>query len=142
MPLHTSWPGGNTLFLFLTRRAQEPVAAAGDSLLPGQVAQAYVRKGGYSLHVLKKSKLGSKTPRVVPFVSNCQYDGMRVPHRGGYSLPPTVAAYQQLANGVDSANQLAPEHRGTGRFNCWLKALRACLYRYAIVNTFTFANNK
>ena len=75
-------------FRFLTRREQEGVAAAGDSLLPGQVAEAYVRKGGYSLHVFKNPKMGSKPPRVVPFVSNCQYDGMRVPHRGGLLVAP------------------------------------------------------
>ena len=126
-------------FLFLTRWDHEGVAAAGDSLLPGQVAEAYVRKGGYSLHVFKNPNVGSKPPRVVPFVSNCQYDGMRVPHRGGYSLPPIVAAYRQLANGVDSAYQLAPEHRETGRFNCRSKALEAFVYRYAIGNTFTIA---
>ena len=126
-------------FLFLTRREQEGVAAAGDLPLPRQVAEAHVRKGGYSLHVFKNSKVGSNPPRMVPFVSNCQYDGMRVLHRGGYSLPPIVAAYPQLANGVDSANQLALEHRETGRFKCWSKALKAFLYRYAIVNTFTIA---
>ena len=93
------------------------------------MAEAYVRKGGYSLHVCKNPKGGSKPPRLVPFVSNCQEGGMRVPHRGGYSLPPIVAAYQQLANGVDSANQLALEHRETGRFKCWSKALKAFLYR-------------
>ena len=126
-------------FLFLTRRDQEGVAAAGDLILPGQVAETYVRKGGYSLHVFKNPKVGSKPPQVVPFVSNCQYDGMRVPHRGGYSLPPIVAAYRHLANGVDSANQLALEHRETSRLKCWSKALKAFLYRYAIVNTFTVA---
>ena len=126
-------------FLFLTRRDQEGVAAAGDSLLPGQVAEAYVGNGGYSLHFFKNPKAGSKPPRVGPFVSNCQYDGMGVPHRGAYSLPPIVAAYRQLAYGVDSANQLALEHRETGRFKCWSKALKAFLYRYAIVNTFTIA---
>ena len=87
----------------------------------------------------KNPKVGSKPPRVVPFVSNCQYDGMRVPHRVGYSLPPIVAAYRQLANGADSANQLALEHWETGRFKRWPKALKAFLYRYAIVNTFTIA---
>ena len=105
--------------------------------------EAYVRKGGYSLHfvffVFKNPKVDSKPPPVVPVVSNCQCDGMRVPHRGGYLLPPIVAAYRQLANGIDSANQLALEHRETGRFKCWSKALKAFLYRYVIVNTFTIA---
>ena len=64
---------------------------------------------------------------------------MRVPHRGGYLLPHIVDAYRQLANGVDSANQLALEQRETGRFKYWCKALKAFLYRYAIVNTFTIA---
>ena len=47
-------------FLFLTRRDQEGVAAAGDSLLPGQVAEAYVRKGGYSLNVFKTPRWAAK----------------------------------------------------------------------------------
>ena len=57
-------------FLFLTTWDHEGVAAAGDPLFPGQVAEAHVRKGGYSLHVFKNTKVGSKPPRVVPFVSN------------------------------------------------------------------------
>ena len=145
---HTSYFGSHAVahqlrrqlpFLFLTRRDQEGVGAAGDPLLPGQMAKAYVRKGGYSLHLFKNPKVGSNPPRVVPFVSNCQYDGMRVPHRWGYLLPPIVAPHWQLANGVDNANQLALEHREAGRFKCRSKALKAFLYRYAIVNTFTIA---
>ena len=124
-------------FLFLCKRDQEGVSLAGDSMRPSIAAEAYVKGGKYSLHVYKNPKVGSKPPRVVPFLSNCVFDNEWVRHRGGYELPPVVAAYGQLANGVDSANQMALEHRETGRFKSWTRALRAFLFRYAIVNTFT-----
>ena len=124
-------------FLFLCKRDQEGVSLAGDSMRPSIAAETYVKGGKYSLHVYKNPKVGSKPPRVVPFLSNCEFDNEWVRHRGGYELPPVVAAYRQLANGVDSANQMALEHRETGRFKSWTRALKAFLFRYAIVNTFT-----
>ena len=124
-------------FLFLCKRDQEGVSLAGDSMRPSIAAETYVKGGKYSLHVYKNPKVGSKPPRVVPFLSNCVFDNEWVRHRGGFELPPVVAAYRQLANGVDSANQMALEHRETGRFKSWTRALKAFLFRCAIVNTFT-----
>ena len=69
-------------------------------------------------------------------LSKCVFGSEWVRHRGGSELPAAVGAYRQWANGVDSANQLALEHRETGRFRRWTRALKAFLFRYAIVNTF------
>ena len=57
--------------------------------------------------MFKNPKVGSKPPRVVPFLTNCTYSSLFTKHKNGYELPPVVAAYPVLANGVDSANQMA-----------------------------------
>ena len=120
-------------FLFLCKRDQEGVSLAGDVLRASRAAETYVKGGKYSIHVYENPKVGSKPPRVVPFMTNCEFDDDWVNHRGGYSLPPIVAAHGQLANGVDSANQLALEHRETSRFKTWTRALKVCYCKY--VNT-------
>ena len=61
-------------FLFLCKRDQEGVSLAGDSMRPSIAAETYVKGGKYSLHVYKNPKVGSKPPRVVPFLSNCVFD--------------------------------------------------------------------
>ena len=71
-------------FLFLCKRDQEGVSLAGDSMRPSIAAETYVKGGKYSLHVYKNPKVGSKPPRVVPFLSNCVFDNEWVRHRGGY----------------------------------------------------------
>ena len=103
-------------FLLLRKRDEEGVAEAGGSLKPGQVAAAVSRGRGYSLKVFKNPKVGSKPLRVVPFLTNCSYPSQFTKHKNGYDLPTVVAAYRVLANGLDSANQMALEHRETGRF--------------------------
>ena len=83
--------------------------------------------------MFKNPKVGSKHPRVVPFLSNIVFDSNHTPHRGGYNLPALIGAYWKLAN------QMALQHRETGRFTSWSKATRAFLLRYAMVNSFTIA---
>ena len=124
-------------FLLLCKRDEEGVAEAGASLKPGQVAEALCRGRGYSLKVFKNPKVGSKPPRVVPFLTNCFCPSQFTKHKNGYELPPVVAAYRVLANGVDCANQMAREHRETGRFKSWQCAVLAFTIRHCIVNTFT-----
>ena len=87
--------------------------------------------------MFKNPKVGSKPPGVVPFVTNCTYPSQFTKHKNGYELPPVLAAYRALANGVDSANQMAPEDRETGRFKSWRRAVLAFIIRYCIMNTFT-----
>ena len=48
-----------------------------------------------------------------------------------------MGAYRQFANGVDTANQMALQHRETRCFTSWSKPTRAFLLRYAMVNSFT-----
>ena len=89
----------------------------------GAVVGAVCRGSRYSLKVFKNPKVGSKLPRVVLPLTNCTYPSQFAKHKHGNDLPPVVAAYRVLANGVDSANQVALEHRETGRFN---KVMAAC----------------
>ena len=117
-------------FLLLCKRE------AGGLLKAGQVAEAVCQGRGYSLKVFKNPKVGSKPPQVVPFLTNCTYPSQFTKHKNGYELPPVVAAYRVLANGVDSANQIALEHRESGRFKSWRCAVLAFIIRYCIVNTF------
>ena len=81
-------------FLFMCKGDQEGVSLAGDGVRPSIAAEAYVKGGKYSLHVYKNPKVGNKPPRVVPFLSNCVFGSEWVRHRGGYELPPVVAAYR------------------------------------------------
>ena len=69
--------------------------------------------------------------------TNCSYPSQFTKHKNGYELPTVVAAYRFLANGVDSANQMALEHLETGRLKSWQRAILAFIVRYCIVNTFT-----
>ena len=89
-------------FLFLCKRDQEGVSVAGDGMRPSIAAETYVKGGKYSHLVHKNPKVGTKLPRVVPFLSNCVFDSEWVYHRGGYELPHVVAEYRQVANDVDS----------------------------------------
>ena len=124
-------------FPVLCKRNKEGVAEAGGSLKPGQVGEAVCRGRGYNLKLFKNPKVGSKPPRVVPILTNCSYPSQFTKHKNRYELPHVVASYRVLANGVDSANQMALEHRGTGCFQSWRRAVLAFIIRYCIVNTFT-----
>ena len=83
---------------------------------PGEVAEPVCRDRGYSLKVFKNPEVGSKPSRVVLFVTNYTYLSQFTKHKHGYELPHVVAANLFLANGVDSADEMALEHRETGRF--------------------------
>ena len=69
-------------------------------------------------------------------MTNCTYPSQFTKNKKSYDLPPVVAAYCVLANGVDSANQMVLEHRETGRFKSWRRAVLAFIIRYCIANTF------
>ena len=124
-------------FLLLCKRDKEGVAEAAESPKPGKVAEAVRQGRGYSLKVFKNPKAASKPSRVVPFLTNSSFPSQFTKHKNGYELPPVVAAYCVLANGVNSANQIAAEHRETGRLKSWRRAVLASIIRYCIVNTFT-----
>ena len=94
-------------FFFLCKRDQEAVPPAGDGMQPSIAAQTYPKGGKYSLPVYKNPNVGSKPTPVVRLLSKCVFDSQWVSHRGGYALPTVLAAYRQLANNVDTANQLA-----------------------------------
>ena len=123
-------------FLFLCKRDEEGVSLAGDGMRPSTTAEPYVKGAKYSLHVYKNPKVGSKPPRMIPFLSNFVFDSEWLRHRGRYELPPVVAVYRQLPNCVDSAHQSALEQREIGQFKSSTRALKAFLFRYAIVNPF------
>ena len=102
---------------------------------PGHIAEALMTNRrdeelGYSFSVIQNPKVGSKAPKVVPFLSNCF---------SGVQLPRVVHAYHKLANGIDTANQLAREHREVGRFKTWSTALLSIMLRYAMVHIFTLS---
>ena len=77
-------------FLLLCKRDKEGVAEAGGLLKPGQVAEAVCQGRGYSLNVFKNPKVGSKPPRVVPFLTNGTYPSQFTKHKNGYELPPGI----------------------------------------------------
>ena len=70
-------------------------------------------------------------------MTNGTYPSQITNHKHGYDLPRVVAGYCVLANRVDSANQMALEHRETGRFKSPQRAVLAFIVRCCIVNTFT-----
>ena len=89
-------------FVLLCKRDEERVDEAPGSLKPGLVAAAVCQGRGYSLKMFKNPKVGSKPPRVVTFWTNCSYPSQFTKHKNAYELPPVVAAYRGLANGMDS----------------------------------------
>ena len=125
----------DTPFLFLTKRDEFGVQTMGQGIRPGHVSTATHRHGHYSMAVYKNPKVGSKPPRVVPLLTNCTFQN-RWWWSGRAEIPCEIGAYRQLAGGVDTANQLALQHREVGRFRSWSKALRAFVVRYAISNSF------
>ena len=125
----------DTPFLFLTKRDEFGVQTMGQGIRPGHVSTATHRHGHYSMAIYKNPKVGSKTPRVVPLLTNCTFRN-QCWWSGRAETRCEIGAYRQLAGGVDTANQLALQHREVGRFRSWSKALRAFVVRYAISNSF------
>ena len=127
-------------FLMLCKRDTELVPETGAAFTAGHVSEGHCIDKAYSLWVLKNPKVGgSKPPRVVLFLTNAVFDSNHTAHRGGCNLPAVMGAYQQLANKVDTANQMALQHRETGHSTSSSKATCAFLLRYAMVNMFTIA---
>ena len=109
-----------------------------------RLSQLLTRREYYRLNrelqVYKNPRVGHKPPRVVPLLSNCGFPQEVVVHKKrGYEMPAIIGCYRALAGGVDTANQLALQHRETGRFRKWSAAVRSFLMRYAMVNIFTMA---
>ena len=123
-------------FLLLTKRNTQGVAALGASTAPGHMRTVVIKRGGFALGVFKNPKVGQKAARVVPFLHNIVFEAFWVTHRLRYRIPPPVRAYRMLAGGVDTANQMALQHRETGRCSTWGQAVRHFLLRYAITNAF------
>ena len=71
----------------------------------------------------KQPKTGGKPPKLVPIVSNMRYAAGAL-HHTGQEIHPLVAAYRQVARGVDSTNQMALQMRLLGRQISWSQALR------------------
>ena len=129
-----------TPFLMLCKRDERGVSEAGEVLEEGGLATAKVSTANYTLQVYKNPRVGHKPPRVVPLLSNCGFPQEVVVHKKrGYEMPAIIGCYRALAGGVDTANQLALQHRETGRFRKWSAAVRSFLMRYAMVNIFTMA---
>ena len=124
-----------TTFLMLGKRDERGVSEAEEVPEDGGLATAKVSTANYTLHVYKDPRVSHKPPRVVPLLSNCGFPQEVVVHKkSGYEMPAIIGCYCALADGVDTANQLALQHRETGRFRKWSAAVRSFLMRYAMVN--------
>jgi hypothetical protein len=121
-------------FLLLTKRNTHRVKELGASCPPGHMRTVVIK--GFALGVFKNPKVGQKAARVVPFLHNILFNAFWVTHHLRYQIPPPVRAYRMLAGGVDTANQMALQHRETGRCSTWAQAVRHFLLRYAITNAF------
>ena len=127
-----------TPFLMLCKRDERGVGEAGEVLEEGGLATAKVSTANYTLQVYKNPRLGHKPPRVVPLLSNCGFPQEVVVHKKrGYEMPAIIGCYRALVDGVDTANQLALQHRETDRLRKWSAVVRSFLMRYAVVNIFT-----
>lgn len=101
-----------------------------------QEIKSKVIDGGCKLCVFKNRPVGRKPARIVPLLHNVKFSGRSVTHHLGYEIPPAIYAYRQLAGGVDTANQMALQHREVGRCSTWAQAVRYFLLRYAMTNAF------
>ena len=63
----------------------------------------------------KQPKTGGKPPKLVPILSDVWCAARGPLHHTGREIHPRVAAYRQLARGVDSANQMPLHMRLLGR---------------------------
>ena len=68
-------------------------------------------------------------------LSNVWYAARGLLHHTGREIHPLVAAYRQVARGVDSANQMPLHTRLLGRQMSWSQAVQGFLLRYAAANT-------
>ena len=126
----------NIPFIILAKRSTRGVLAL-KSRCPNQEMVSEVVDGGFMLCVFKNRPVGRKPARVVPILHNIKFSGAMVTHHLGDQIPRPIYAYRQLAGGVDTANQMALQHREVGRCSTWAQAVRHFLLRYAITNAFT-----
>lgn len=124
-------------FVFLVKRDAQCVSDTPPTLPSGHMVSCTFVEYKYSLHVYKNPAVGSKAPRLVPLLSNCEFDPTWPVHKRGYTVPPPIGFYRKHANGVDTMDQLALQHREVGRHTTWSRAVRSFVLRVAIVNTFT-----
>ena len=118
----------------MVRKDTAGVRQVGDTIQAGQAAVATVDGHTYALQVYKQPKTRGKPPKLVPILSNVWYAARGPPHHTGLEIHPLVAAYRQVAWGVDSANQTALQMRLFGRQMSWSQAVRGFLVRYAATN--------
>ena len=114
-------------FITMVRKDTAGVLQAGDRIQAGQTAVATVDGHKYALQVYKQPKTGGKPPKLVPILSNLWYAARGPLHHTGREIHPLVAAYRQVARGVDSANQMALQMRLLGRQMSWSQAVRGFL---------------
>ena len=123
-------------FITMVRKDTAGVQQGGETIQAGQTAVASVDGHKYALRVYKQPKTGGKPPKLAPILSNVWYAARGPLHHTGREIHPLVAAYRQLARGVDSANQMALQMRLLGRQMSWSQAVRGFLLRYAAANAF------
>ena len=134
------WAARGTPFLMFCKRDERGASGAGEVLEVGGLATAKVPTDNYTLQVYKNPRVGHKPPRVVPLLSNCGFLQEVVVHKkSGYEMLALIGCFRALAGGVNTANQLALQHRETGRFRKCSAAVRSFLMRPAMVNIFTMA---
>ena len=125
---------------FLCKRDERGASEAGKVVEEGGLATAKVSIANYTLRVYKNPQVGHNPPRVVLLLSNHGFPQEVVVHKKpGYEMPAIISCYRALKGGVHTANQLASQHRETGRCRKWSAAVRSFLMRYAMVNIFTMA---
>ena len=102
-------------FITMVRKDTAGVQQAGDTIQAGQTAVATVDGHKYAPHVYKQPKTRGKHPKLVPILCNVWYAVRGPLHHTGREIQPLVAAYRQVAQGVDSANQMVLHMRLLGR---------------------------
>ena len=120
----------------MVRKDTAGVQQAGDTIQAGQTAVATVDGRKYALQVYKQLKTGGKPPKLVPILCNVWYAARGPLHHTRRKIHPLVAAYCQVARGVDSANQMVVQLRLFGREMSWSQAVGGLLLRYAAAKAF------
>ena len=91
----------------MVRKDTAGVQQGGETIQPVHTAVATVDGHKYALQVYKQPKTRGKPPKLVPILSNEWYAARGPLHHTGREIQPLVAAYRQVAQGVDSDNEMA-----------------------------------
>ena len=141
MPTAESLHDRRIPFLLLTKKKTRGIPELSQGCPPGSF-RTERHERGFTVAVYKNPQQGTRPPKTVPFLYNCRFRNEPVMHKNGYRLPRPVYCYRRLAGGVDTANQLALQHREVGRCSTWSQAARQFLIRYALVNAFATCHTR